>query len=902
VTTAAVPKEMKALECAWNAGASNLENELLLYDFFRREENYSPERPLIVCKDGGLMALYRMEGVDPEPLGGDGLAGASAALRRALDGLNPSNMEGEWNRGSWEVQNIFTRAVGSAPPIAPPTRDSAALRYLCEATNSYWRDRTVFQDEILWAFKYTPRFREARTLSWPIWRLRDPQTEVVLRLEDLRAEARMARRVLRVVEENLMAFTTRRPKMGFGLKPLAEEEAFVTLWRHVNRRSEGPGALRRDLPLLTQVAGGERDNTGEQYQIDGRQTKILTWKVPPAESIAYLFARLQNEIRFPIVLAQTFRALDFSQIGPRMARLSNFAGALAGRHKESARYHSEAEDFLSSVKMENACPFNWYFTVIVQGGSLAELEDRAAKLGTQMRLMGSGDVLEERANRVLAELSTVPGNGQFGLRMNRVTSRQAGDLVMAYRLSPGDKPPFLLFGDKKGGVFSYSLFARREPSWNKAVLGLPGSGKSMLMNSFLLGLAMFPSQGYVLDKGNSFGPVFELLAEEMPDNVAVMRLRGGQFRFNPLPLTWALEERDRQIAAGEHRMVLDGGEQLSCPVEGASVFFEGWLDCLVGQKHGLTPTEKNRLDRALKGEDGKSGFFRDYENQCRAYLRARKERVGARPPRPLSALLTHLRNEAPEFVPAVELWTRAPRDRYFDTGTDSVAGAKYIYFELSGLEDDELLAVPFVAALMGSIWKRIQDPRAINERKGMFIDEAWSFLTNPAFFTVVENMFRTIRKHNGMAVLSSQSPNDVTDEHARKLLHTMSEFFLYRGFSAPAFMEQDLHLLPHQVRLHEGLREDEERREVFFVSRNGLNRVLTVEISPALYWYATTDGEDKHWRGLFCRRFGVAEGMRRLVEACDGKTIAGGEIRLSKVRAYAQNLGLGDDPSAPERS
>src|ERR1700690_3319917 len=118
------------------------------------------------------MPIHRMEGVDPEPLGGEGLAGASAALRRALDGLNPSNMEGEWKRGSWEVQNIFPRAVGSAPPIAPPTRDSAALRYLCEATNSYWRERTVFQDEILWAFKYTPRFREGRTLSWPVWRLR----------------------------------------------------------------------------------------------------------------------------------------------------------------------------------------------------------------------------------------------------------------------------------------------------------------------------------------------------------------------------------------------------------------------------------------------------------------------------------------------------------------------------------------------------------------------------------------------------------------------------------------------------------------------------------------------------------------------------------------------------------
>jgi hypothetical protein len=161
-----LPKNTRALDRVWNGADANLENELLLYDFFRREEGYSPERPLIVCKDGVVMALYRMEGIDPEPLGGDGLAGASAALRRAFDVLNPAALEGEWRRGTWEVQNIFTRGLGLAPSIAPPTRDSEALRYLCEASNEYWRKKTVFQDEIVWAFKFVPRFREKRTLSW----------------------------------------------------------------------------------------------------------------------------------------------------------------------------------------------------------------------------------------------------------------------------------------------------------------------------------------------------------------------------------------------------------------------------------------------------------------------------------------------------------------------------------------------------------------------------------------------------------------------------------------------------------------------------------------------------------------------------------------------------------------
>jgi hypothetical protein len=890
-----LPDRLAALDRAWNADSGQLESELLLHDFFRREDGYTSERPLILCRDGGLMALYSMDGIDPEPLGEDGLEGASNAVRRAMEVLNPQNADGEWRHGSWEVQNIWTRSLGAAPTLAAPTRDSAALRYLVDASNAYWQERVVFVDEILWAFKFLPRYRERSRFSWKTWKLRDATAEAVLKLRDLQAQARMVRRTLRVMEENLLGFVCRRPKMGFGVRALSEVDAYKALWRVVNRRWGEPVALRDDVPLVAQIALSQRDDTGENYLVNARPAKVLTWKMPPKQSAAYLLARMQNEIRFPVTVTQTFRALDSAVIGPRVARLANFAAALAGRHRESAEYLAEARDFLGSVRSDGACPFNWSFSVLVQGQNAAEVEDRATKVATQLKMLNGAEVMEERDARALAEIAGLPGNGQFNLRSNIITSQNVGDLAMVYRLSSGDKTPFLLFGDRKGGVFGYSLFTRREPSWNKAVLGLPGSGKSMLMNSFLLGNANFDSQGYVLDKGNSFGPIFELLAAEMPDNVAVMRLRGGDFRFNPFPLVWALQERDRQREAGTYRMALEGGDTVSCPVEDARTFFESWLDALVGQGTVLAPTAKNRLDRALKGPTGDGGFFRDYENQCRAYLEGVKKYgpgVGMSPPRPLSALLTHLRNEAPELVPAVELWTRAPRDRYFDSGIDSVASAKYIYFELTGLEDDPLLAVPFVTALMGSVWKRIQNPRLVREKKCVIVDEAWSFLAHPSFFRVVEEMFRTIRKFNGFVVLSTQTPKDLKDGNARKLLQSMSEVFLYRGFSEPTFMEQDLRLTEHHRRVHEGLREDDQRREVYYVSGGGLNRVLSVEISPALYWFATTDGDDKHWRNVFCQRFGLAEGVEHLVRACDGRTIAGGELRLQKVAAYAAKLGL----------
>ena len=416
------------------------------------------------------------------------------------------------------------------------------------------------------------------------------------------------------------------------------------------------------------------------------------------------------------------------------------------------------------------------------------------------------------------------------------------------------------------------------------------------MNMFLVGNAMFPSQGYVLDKGNSYGPIFELMAQEIPGEVAVMRIRGGQFRFNPCPLAWALKEKERQQREGLYLQPLPDGGFLPCPVAQAMLFFEAWLDALVGQGRALDPTQKNLLDRALKGGEasGRGGFFRDFENQCRQYLRARDKDPDSPlpPPRPLSSLLTFLRAEAPQFVDAVELWTRAPRDQFFDSGQDSVSSAKYVYFELEGIEDDPLLARPFVAALMGVIWNRIINPSTLQERKIVIIDEAWSFLADPSFFAVVEMMFRTIRKFNGFVVLSTQTPNDIKHGEARKLLQTMAEQFLYKGFSEPTYFDVDLGLSEHQKRLHESLQQDERRREVFYWSRRGLTRVLNVEIAPAAYWFATTDAEDKALRTAFFQRFGMVEGTRQLVEACEGRTIPGKELRLRKVQDYAAARGI----------
>jgi hypothetical protein len=53
---------------------------------------------------------------------------------------------------------------------------------------------------------------------------------------------------------------------------------------------------------------------------------------------------------------------------------------------------------------------------------------------------------------------------------------------------------------------------------------------------------------------------------------------------------------------------------------------------------------------------------------------------------------------------------------------------------------------------------------------------------------------------------------------------------------------------------------------------------------------------------VFCQRFGLVEGIRHLVTACDERTIAGGELRIAKVRAYAQKIGLGRETQESVRT
>jgi len=266
--TAAIPRDKHAALNIWASGQGKLEDELYLCDFYREDPNYDPREPLVYCLTGGLIAFVTLEGLDPEPFGFEVALEASDAVKRALDNFSPENVEPEFRGGQWEVINYFVRRPGVLPALVKPVGDNQSLHYLWQKSSDYWRAKETYDDQIVFALHYFPKFATRKDLL----KMRDPLYHAVLVKDVTERLSRFVKRIAKSFIEDLSAFHTQRPKMGLRPRYMTESEVYAFLYAHVNKRFEAPSALDPDLPLLTQVCLSERGDNSSILHIRENQT------------------------------------------------------------------------------------------------------------------------------------------------------------------------------------------------------------------------------------------------------------------------------------------------------------------------------------------------------------------------------------------------------------------------------------------------------------------------------------------------------------------------------------------------------------------------------------------------------------------------------------------------------
>ena len=130
--------------------------------------------------------------------------------------------------------------------------------------------------------------------------------------------------------------------------------------------------------------------------------------------------------------------------------------------------------------------------------------------------------------------------------------------------------------------------------------------------------------------------------------------------------------------------------------------------------------------------------------------------------------------------------------------------------------------------------------------KFLFIDEAWALLKNEASARYVAEAFRTYRKLGCAVVAVSQAITDFLSVPGGRtiLQNSPTKILLRQERETVSTLKDELKLSPEEVQLVGSVNTVPGVRSEFYLRTSWGGGVLTLYLSPVMYWVATTDFRD----------------------------------------------------------
>jgi type IV secretory pathway VirB4 component len=318
----------------------------------------------------------------------------------------------------------------------------------------------------------------------------------------------------------------------------------------------------------------------------------------------------------------------------------------------------------------------------------------------------------------------------------------------------------------------------------------------------------------VVDLSNSYGDLFALLKEEMPQETAILKVsrRETSFHFNPFLI-----------------------EDPLAPVpEEQFEFCMGLLKLMVGREL-RTPTHEMAIRKGLE----------EFFNAYRILLRNQKE---AKPLPPITLLSNIMEMELHqrELASAFQLWTIGRRGELLNSGRDTLKTARFCYFDFRDLEGEEELRTALVYVIFSKIYRDIADEDLRSVEKRFVLDEAHRYITDEAFSYPISLIVRTGRHWNIMLDLITQSLNDLDDPSqpwSKAIIGNLKQAFFFAGQKDIENSFRKLLMTDYHIEQYRKL--DPAQFEVLYWSAGGLRRILRPVTDPYTYWLATTDAREK---------------------------------------------------------
>jgi type IV secretion system protein VirB4 len=339
--------------------------------------------------------------------------------------------------------------------------------------------------------------------------------------------------------------------------------------------------------------------------------------------------------------------------------------------------------------------------------------------------------------------------------------------------------------------------------------GRTGSGKSFFNNFLTLALQKYDPRTFIFDLGGSYEKLTHLLG----GSYLKIGAEAGDYRINP----FCLEPTAQNLE-----------------------FLFSFIQVLIAGSDGYQTTN----------EDDRNIFHAiEMLYVLEPDIRRLKTVAGTLP--------RHLADRLYKWIEGGQY------GRLFDNTEDTLTLAKFQCFDFQGMDEYPQLIQALLFYVLHRASSVIYDPAIRSTLKVFILDEAWKFFTVPVIRNYLVKAAKTWRKHNGVLIMATQSPEDLKESNLLPLLDSFpTKIFLANSDADYGFYTEKFHLNPREVELIQTLIPKREG----LIKTSSMSKKFVLNVDRKSYWLYTNSPKDNERFAAFVREHGFDHGLELLAE------------------------------------
>src|SRR6202166_3921660 len=676
--------------------------DLLLYDSLI-------EDAILLLQDGGLLAAWKFQGPDL----GSATNGEMAALSGRLAALLRLG-------GGWMVQCDSVRSPAPGYPEYQEFPDSVTKIIDDERREQFMSEGAHFESEYYLSLTYLPPIaREEKIKGWMFEGMKDKRGNAARIVDHFKSRIASFEDVFKSL------FAVTRLKAVRTNDNAGNSVVHDELLRYVHRCvswTDHPIRLPEFPVYLNDMLATEDFVGGLTPRIGRKHLRVVAIDGFPKSSVPGILAALDT---LPIEYRWNTRAILMDPEEARSfldkvrkkwrSKMRGLKDQIMQTQTGAVNLHAQemsvdAEEAMSVAAAGDVLFAQYTTTVICGNEDEASVEEAVALVAKTVQNLGFSARIDD-VNSVEAWRGSLPGDGYRNVRRVVLHTLNLADLLPISSVWAGlpenpsalmpPKSPALLYAGTTGATpFRFNLHV--SDLGHTLIVGPPGAGKSTFLGLITAQWFRYPNaQVFAFDKGYSLYVLTRAANGEFYDI-------GGEkthLAFCPLKeidtesdLVWAVE----------------------------------WLEGLcVAQGAPIGPKERNAIAQAV------------------VHLRLS-------PTRTLTEFCAEIQESS--VRDALQYYTLAgPLGQLLDAETDALGSGRFVTFETENLMN---MGDKAVIAVLLYLFRRIEK-RMDGSPTLVPLDEAWVYLKHPLFRDRLREWLKTIRKLNGVVVLSTQNLSDV---------------------------------------------------------------------------------------------------------------------------------------------